>query len=152
MKQTLYSVNVLIHIWFWFRKKTIVNCHDAWFKNNNKKAREKIPIRLLTILSSGFIRTFHVPRTCNLFVMFITFVENVYFVLSAVGLSFVNDVSDEVVGRALGVLDLHLRLEHVAELDAADREVDDRGVLFDVERVLREPNDINIFMNRETGR
>lgn len=68
------------------------------------------------------------------------------FVFSVCGLSFMNDVGDEVVSGALRVLDLHFRLEHVAELDTADREVDDRGVLLNVERVLREPKEINCYI------
>ena len=67
-----------------------------------------------------------------------TFVEDVNLVLSLLGVSLVHNVSHEIVGGPLGILDLHFRLEHVPELDASDGKVDDRGILFDVERVLCE--------------
>jgi len=63
------------------------------------------------------------------------------FVLSVLGVTLVHDVGNEVVGGTLGVLDLHVRLQQVTELDTADRKVDDGRVLLHEKGVFREPEE-----------
>lgn len=73
------------------------------------------------------------------------------FVLSILGLSFVHDVGDQVVGGALRILDLDVRPEKISELDSADGKVDDGRVLLNVESVLSEPHDVENDVGRQLG-
>ena len=63
----------------------------------------------------------------------------------------VHNVGDEVVGAPVGVLLLDLGREELGELDALDGEVDDGGVLLEVEGVLRESLEVEDDVGRQLG-
>ena len=77
--------------------------------------------------------------------------EDVHLVDSLLGRAVVHDVRDEIVGALVGVLLLDLGREKLGELDALDGEVDDGGVLLEVEGVLREPLEVEDDVGRQLG-
>ena len=85
----------------------------------------------------------------QVFILYLTLVQNVQLVGPSFGLSLVNHIGHEIVRSALRVFLLQLGGEQVAELDRLDGKVDDGRVLLDVEGVLREALDVEDDVGRE---